>query len=195
MRQPVTVLTVPGWSNSGPDQWQTLWERDRPNTRRVEQDDWERPDRSAWVARLDAVIRVQTWPVVLAGHSLGAVAAAVWATTHAPGAVAGLFLVAPADTEASGAIEPVRDFGPMPAGLLPLPSVLVASDDDPHLSLVRAVDLAAAWGSCLHVVPGAGHLNTASGHGAWPDGMQMLEAFCASLGAAAGGRSLPPEAA
>ncbi len=177
------MLTVPGWGNSGPDQWQTLWERDRPDMRRVEQDDWERPDRAAWVARLDAVVREQAAPVVLVGHSLGAVAAAVWACEHAPGGVAGLFLVAPADTEAPDAIAPVRAFGPMPVGPLPVPSVVVASTDDPYLSLDRATALAAAWGSELHVVPGGGHLNTASGHGPWPEGRQMLDVFCARLGA------------
>lgn len=173
------VLTVPGWGGSGPDHWQTRWERDRPTMRRVEQDDWDQPDRSAWLARLDAAVREASGPVVLVGHSLGAVAAAVVASE--PGQVAGLFLVAPADTEATDAIAPVRDFGPMPTGPMPVPSVVVASTDDPYLSLDRATALAAAWGSDLHVVPGGGHLNTASGHGPWPDGLQMLDAFCARL--------------
>ncbi len=175
------VLTVPGWGNSGPDHWQTLWERDRPHTRRVEQVDWDQPDRSAWLSRLDAAVRGAAGPVVLVGHSLGAVAAAV--STSEPGRVAGLFLVAPADTEAPDAIAPVRDFGPMPTGVLPVPSVLVASTDDPYLSLDRATALAEVWGSELQIVPGGGHLNTASGHGQWPDGLRMLDALCARLGA------------
>jgi hypothetical protein len=178
---PLAVLTVPGWGNSGPDQWQTLWERDRPNTHRVEQDDWDWPDRAAWVDRLDAVVREQTGPVVLAGHSLGAVAAAVWVSEYPTGHVVGLFLVAPADTDAPEAIAPVLAFGPMPAGPLPLPSLIIASDDDPHLSPDRAADLANVWGSELHVLPGVGHINTASGHGPWPEGQRMLDAFCARL--------------
>ena len=175
------VLTVPGWGNSGPDHWQTLWERDRQTMRRVEQDDWDRPDRAAWTGRIDEATRETDGPVVLVGHSLGAVAAAVVAGT--PGRVAGAFLVAPADTEAPDAIAPVRDFGPMPTGVLPVPSVVVASTDDPHLSVARATALAEAWGSDLHLVPGGGHLNTASGHGPWPKGRRLLDAFCARLDA------------
>lgn len=177
-----TVLTLPGWGGSGPSHWQTLWECDRPHTRRVEQDGWDRPDRAAWIARLDAAVREASGPVVLVGHSLGAVTAAAWAMEHARHSVAGLFLVAPADTEAPDTIAPVRDFGPMPTGPLPVPSVVVASTDDPYLKLDRATALAKAWGSELRIVPGGGHLNTASGHGPWPDGRQMLDAFCARIG-------------
>jgi len=36
VRQP-PVLIVPGWTNSGPQHWQTLWEHEHPEYRRVEQ--------------------------------------------------------------------------------------------------------------------------------------------------------------
>lgn len=174
----VAVLTVPGYENSGPAHWQTLWERERPAYRRIVQDDWDRPDRIAWTARIDEAVRASRAPVVLLAHSCGATAAALWASTRGPGPVVGLFLVAPADTEAPDAIEPVRAFGPMPTGRLPVPSVLVASSDDPHLSLDRARVFGGLWGSRLVALAGAGHLNSDSGHGPWPDGLRMVDAFC-----------------
>ena len=42
-----TVLILPGWQNSGPDHWQSRWERTHSYTR-VEQSDWQRPLRGDW---------------------------------------------------------------------------------------------------------------------------------------------------
>ena len=47
------VLSVPGCQNSGPEHWQSLWERRYPEYRRVQQRDCERPRRADWVAGLD----------------------------------------------------------------------------------------------------------------------------------------------
>ena len=41
------VVIVPGWRNSGPGHWQTLWAQRLPVARRVEQDDWAKPARAA----------------------------------------------------------------------------------------------------------------------------------------------------
>ncbi len=38
-----TVLVLPGWQNSGPRHWQTLWEQQNPIFLRVQQRDWEFP--------------------------------------------------------------------------------------------------------------------------------------------------------
>jgi predicted alpha/beta hydrolase family esterase len=38
------VLILPGLGNSGPDHWQSHWERGDAACRRVEQDDWDAPD-------------------------------------------------------------------------------------------------------------------------------------------------------
>ncbi|MDX9970203.1 MAG: alpha/beta hydrolase, partial [Hydrogenophaga sp.] len=46
-----TVVIVPGWRNSGPGHWQSLWTERLPNVLRVEQDDWVSPLKHAWVAR------------------------------------------------------------------------------------------------------------------------------------------------
>jgi uncharacterized protein len=165
---------VPGYTGSGPQHWQTLWEREHPAYRRVVQADWERPVPDEWVATLDRHLAGMHGPVVLVGHSCGTLTVVHWAVRHGPGPVVAALLVAPADPHAPDAIEAVRVFAPLPAERLPFASLLVTSDDDPHLEVERARELAGLWGSRLEVVPGAGHLNTASGYGPWPDGKRLL---------------------
>jgi hypothetical protein len=63
----------------------------------------------------------------------------------------------------------------MPLIRLPFPSVVVASTDDPHVTVERARAFATAWGSWLTLVENAGHLNSASGLGDWPAGYALLE--------------------
>ncbi len=53
--KPCNVLLLPGWQDSGPRHWQTLWGQ-RHGYRRVEQHDWERPLRGDWVTRLEEVL-------------------------------------------------------------------------------------------------------------------------------------------
>lgn len=63
----------------------------------------------------------------------------------------------------------------MPLNRLPFPSIVVASSDDPYVTLERAEEFARAWGSeFVNIGPG-GHLNSASGLGDWPVGFALLE--------------------
>ena len=47
------IVLVPGLWNSGPEHWQSHWERERTNCRWVLQREWETPRCSDWVAALD----------------------------------------------------------------------------------------------------------------------------------------------
>ena len=69
---PLTVLTLPGWQNSGPDHWQSHWERTYGYSR-VEQHDWMRPLRGDWSVRLEEVVVDAPGPVLLVAHSLGCI--------------------------------------------------------------------------------------------------------------------------
>ena len=91
------ILIVPGLGDSGPGHWQTLWADSGPAFRRVHQHDFDRPQREAWIAGLDAELRRRPGPTVLVGHSLGCIAIAAWAQQHDCAQVAGALLVAPAD--------------------------------------------------------------------------------------------------
>jgi predicted alpha/beta hydrolase family esterase len=142
------ILIIPGWTNSGPQHWQTLWERAHPEYRRVQQRDWETPARVDWITTLDGAIRATPSPPILVAHSLGCIAIAHWAAAHGHGGagrVLAALLVAPADVEAPTAREAVHGFRPVPLAPLPFSSVVVASRTDQYLSYERATELARAW--------------------------------------------------
>jgi uncharacterized protein len=171
------VLTVPGLWSSGPDHWQSHWERLAPDAfRRVEQREWERPEVEEWVATLDAAVAAAGPEVLLAAHSLACALVGHWAARSArPGArVRGALLVAPSDVEAPSYPAGPIGFAPMPLARLPFRSVVVASDDDPYVTPARASAFAAAWGSRRVDVHGGGHLNSASRLGTWPLGLSLL---------------------
>ena len=174
------VLTVAGLWNSGPAHWQTHWEKAHPLWRRVPQRDWDHPERDEWVAALDAAVRACPEPPLLLAHSLGCAVVAHWALTHPPSAL-GAVLVAPSDVDAPSYPVDAAGFAPMPLQRLPLPTLVVASEDDEYLSLERARQFAAAWGSRLLLIGRAGHINGASGYGPWPEGLELVEQFYAEI--------------
>ena len=186
----VDILIVPGWSSSGPDHWQSRWERTLKTARRVEQHDWFAPDREAWVGRIIDATVASNRPVVLVAHSLGVAAVAHVAERIPKGFLSGAFLVAPADVDNANAwpeTEGLRldgsasGFAPLPQKAFPFPSVLIASSNDAYCSLDRANALATAWGSTLVEAGDVGHINSASGHGPWPDGVLRFGAFLKTL--------------
>ena len=167
------LLNVPGWTGSGPGHWMSLWERDDPQISRVKQESWDDPDPEAWSAALEARVRRAAAGVVLVAHSCGVSTVQRWAQ---PGEsrVACAFLVAPPDPEQADAPAAVSCFGPMRRSALPFPSLVVASRDDPTCTLPRAEQFAREWGARFVDVGSSGHLNTASGHGLWPEGKVLL---------------------
>lgn len=174
------LLIVPGLGGSGSEHWQTRWESLYPRTVRVAQRDWDHPDREAWLATLGAAIEAADEPTVLVAHSLGCALVAHAARRPFAARIAAALLVAPADVD-SPAHTPAetRGFAPMPMTLLPFPATVVASEDDPYVTLTRARAFAAAWGAAFVDAGPRGHLNAASGLGDWPDGRRHLEALLA----------------
>ncbi len=175
------VILVPGYQNSGPGHWQSLWEANVRGAMRVEMPNWEFPRKEEWIEALDEVIgaawRETEIPAVLVGHSLGCLAIAHWAADPffaARWPVKAALLVVPADVEREDCLEALRGFGPIPRARLPFPSRVVASADDALLSPERAQSFATSWGSQFTQVGKCGHLNTASGFGEWPRGEAML---------------------
>ena len=170
-------IIVPGWRDSGPGHWQSLWAERLDNAVRVQQDDWITPSRKAWVASIARTILLQTEPVVIVAHSLGCIA-----TTHLPAdAVAriqGALLVAPADPERRSILS---DFAPVPARKLPYRSVMVASSNDPYCPVRLAGAYARAWGSEFVRVQDGGHINIESGHGEWPLGTALLQSLAGDV--------------
>jgi predicted alpha/beta hydrolase family esterase len=173
-----SVLIIPGLYDSGPEHWQSGWERTRGDCLRVQQRDWQTPDRSDWVAALDAAVAQFRSPPVLVAHSLGCCTVAHWARTTKRRA-RGALLVAPSDVEAPSYPPGTVGFAPMPLEPLPFPTIVVASSDDEYVSPARAAAFAQAWGARLVEIGRAGHINSASGLGAWLDGQRLLEELLA----------------
>ncbi len=167
------LIIVPGWRDSGPGHWQSLWADRLTGAVRVQQDDWVTPSRQAWVATLARTILKQGEPVVVVAHSLGCIA-----TAHLPPEAAarirGALLVAPADPERLAVLS---DFAPVPFQKLSYRSVLVASSNDLFCPVRLAGAYARAWGSEFVRLPEAGHINIASGHGEWPLGVALLQSL------------------
>ncbi len=177
------VLIVPGLNGSGPDHWQTRWEEERIDCRRVEQGDWADPDPLQWIARIEAAVATMRAPVVLVAHSLGCLAVGAWATLSrtAQEKQLGAMLVAPCDPAQEGALSSIRRFGQIARGRLPFPSVLVSSSNDPYASFGRASRFASDWGSELVDAGEAGHLNAQSQLGSWHWGQGLLDRMLVRL--------------
>ena len=184
------VLLLPGWQNSGPDHWQSRWERQH-GFARVEQDDWLWPRRGDWMARLEDTLLADDRPALLVAHSLGCHLVAAWAghSQHLQ-RVAGALLVAPPDLERADMPPQVQTWAPIHRRPLPFPATVVFSDDDPYGAADRAIRLAGAWGAGTVPLQCAGHVNADSGLGDWSAGLALLAALAQRAGV-----ELPPPGA
>lgn len=184
------ILIIPGLNDSGPEHWQSRWERERPNAARVDLGMWDNPHRNTWVNKLNLAIYRADRPVVLVAHSLGCLTVAWWAHYEQPspdGPVIGALLVAPPDVDRPGLDPRLAGFGACPRAPLPFASTLVASRNDPYCTQRSAISLARDWGSRFADVGDSGHINVESGHGHWPEGERLLDQL---ITAAAPGTSL-----
>jgi uncharacterized protein len=173
-------LLVPGRGIPRPEHWLNRWAGEHPDYR------WAPPppgppfDIDARVAALQAEIAADDQPVVLIAHSAGCVTTAVWAARHT-GPVTAALLVAPPY------IDPTWTPGPddaldvavlvVPRQPLPFRSVLVASRTDPYTTFEQSEQYAADWGAELVDAGDAGHIDTATGYGPWPQGERLLAAL------------------
>ncbi|MGE0627739.1 MAG: RBBP9/YdeN family alpha/beta hydrolase [Hyphomicrobiaceae bacterium] len=186
----VDILIVPGWAGSDDDHWQSRWERNLKTARRVAQGDWLEPDRPSWVERIVEEVGRSERPAMLVAHGLGVAAVLHAAQELDPARVAGTFLVGPMDLDAIAdwPDEQGRNwrrvagsFLPMPMAPLPFPARMIASSEDPYCSSERAEALGAAWGAQVSILAKAGHIDTASGHGPWPEGLLTFGQFLQTL--------------
>lgn len=176
-------LVLPGLGNSGVDHWQSYWCLAFRNAARVLQNDWDAPRLPDWLDNVDAAIARGTRPAVLVCHSLSCSLAAHWAARNRPGRVAAAFLVAPSDVESEEHTPPsIRNFAPIPRVKFPVPTLVVASTDDPYVTAARAEEFARAWGADFCNAGELGHINSATRLGFWPQGLLMLGQLLARAG-------------
>ena len=180
-----TVLVVPGLRDHVARHWQTLLIERLPRVHAVAPMGRENLDCEARVAAIErAALRI-VGPIVVVAHSGGCITVAHWAR-RTQCRVHGALLATPADLERPmpagyPTLVELEDGGwlPVPRAPLPFPSIVAVSRNDPLATLERVASLAEGWASRLVDLGEVGHLNPASGYGAWP----RAEALIAELSA------------
>jgi uncharacterized protein len=171
------ILIVPGLGNSDKNHWQSKWEQKHPEFKRVIQKEWDKPKCDDWVNKLEEeIINEKTNNIILVGHSSACAAISCWARKYKR-IIKGALLVAPSDPEADTYPKGPTGFKPITLEKFPFRSIVVASSDDPYVSLERAKLFAYSWGSELNIIENAGHINVASGFGEWEEGLKILKAL------------------
>ncbi len=168
------VLVLSGIGNSGPQHWQSLWQRHHPQWQRVNLGDWDAPVCDDWVRALDVAVRACPSPPMLIAHSLACLLVAHWA--HRSALVPeGAFLVAVPDPQSVCFPAMARGFAPVPMRPYGFSSIVVASSNDPFGSSAFARRCANDWGSRFVDIGEAGHINADSGHGDWDEGYAIFQ--------------------
>lgn len=171
-------IIIPGLHNSDENHWQSHWERLNPHDfRRVQQQNWEAPDCETWIQTIESSLAdFPKEDLILIGHSIGCMAIVKWHQKYQH-RIRGALLVAPSDAEQAGFPNYISGFSPIPKKTLPFPSIVVASTDDHVTRLERAQTFAEHWGSRLVILENAGHIESKSGFGPWPEGLDLLQTF------------------
>ena len=170
------ILILPGMGGGTPDHWYNRWAQKLSTARRVEQRNFDRPHLDEWAARISNAAAAATRPVILVGHSMGAVTACLIAA-DLPN-VAAAMLVAPASPRVLLTLENVdRAFAHYVQRRAYFPCLLVASRNDPYATYEESTERASALGATLVDAGASGHINPDSGHGPWPEGLMRFAHF------------------
>lgn len=167
----MTTLIIPGLDGSRPGHWQQWWLDTDPDARPVHLTELHNPVPQAWEMELASAI-LDHPGAVLVGHSLGAVLAARVLTKWPHLDVKAALLVAPAE-DASHPRAGI--FAPLPELPLGRPATVVASRNDPWMTLARARDLSHLWQARFIDLGEAGHINIEAGFGPWPLGLSLRD--------------------
>jgi len=167
-------LIVPGLGNSGPEHWQTYFEKSGDNFFRIDQQEWDASTCEEWIETINKkVSEYDLSTVVLIGHSLGCSTIAHWATKYKR-LIKSALLVAPSDLEAPQYTFPATGFAPIPLDKINFKTIVVASADDIWVTLDRAKFFAENWRSEFINIGNAGHINASSGHTNWDEDLAIL---------------------
>lgn len=170
------VLIVPGIGDSSPSHWQSLWQEADPAVfSRIELSpaEWDEPRRERWVEAIAEAMQRLGTDTILVAHSLGCLAVVHWAASTSARA-GGAFLVSPPDPTGPAFPPQAMSFSPVPLEPLSFPSIVVASSNDPYLSVGHARVCAETWRSRFHRAGASGHLSASDGLGEWKAGRALL---------------------
>jgi len=169
-----TYVFIAGIHNSGPEHWQAMWRGRTADGVWVEHSSWDNPVRDVWVKELNDSVKAIEGPKVLIAHSLGCTVVTEWASKCPDNTIAGAFLVAMPDVHGPNFPAAAIGFDSPRCARLALPTVVVASEDDPYSSLEHSAAVAERLGARLVNVGRKGHINADSGIGDWPEGWSIF---------------------
>ena len=165
------VLILHGWGGSDYPHWQS-WlageiAKDYGTVAFPLLDHPHFPNKNRWMKQVKALLKTFK-PDTVVCHSL---ANTLWFHLCNEGAIAPvkrLLLVAPPRLDLE--LDTISTFFPVtpPKKLFAEEALLVTSTTDPYMSTEEAAALQQALQIGMHVVEEGGHLNEASGYGAWP---------------------------
>jgi len=163
------------------EHWQTHLAAAVPGTATVEPLRENKLSCAARVRALDDALAAINGPVILVAHSAGVMTVAHWARQHRR-AIHGALLATPADLETPlpegyPTLDQLSANGwlPVPREPLPFPALVAASRNDPLARFVRVAAMAQDWHARCVDLGEVGHLNPASGYGAWPMAQDLIE--------------------
>ena len=177
---PSPILIVPGIGNSSPSHWQSLWQAKGPEWHRLQVKDWDHVVCDDWVSAISRHIASLGPDTLIVAHSLGCLAVVHWAARERKKIRGAMLVAVPDPASAAFPTSSAIAFSPVPLKKLEFPSTVVASTDDPYGSASYGHSCSKAWGSNYVEVGARGHLNSESGLGDWPFGIELLEQFSAS---------------
>lgn len=170
------MLILAGINNSGPDHWQSLWQKKHPEFLKVQHRDWDHPVCSEWMADLEKAVEGAGTETVLVAHSLGCLLLVHWAAKSLLPVKAALLVSVP-DPSGANFPEEAKGFDDLPSGRFRFPSIIVASTNDPYGSHEHMQACAEMWGSRFITLGAYGHINASSGLGSWPEGYELLSSL------------------
>lgn len=170
-----TTLIVPGLNGSDEGHWQRHWLLDDPDSRLVDQDNWQCPVLEDWLDRLEAALATVESAYIVA-HSLGCLLVANMASRPSAAKNQG---------RASGRTRSSRSRGGDASLYRPVRCVSAATacvsqprrgqHERSLYGLRGARAQCKSVGSDLINLGAVGHINIASGYGRWPEGYALLE--------------------
>ena len=170
-------IIIPGLNNSGEKHWQSQWEN-RIDCVRLNQSNWSEPNLEDWLDVLSTTISKIDDELSLVAHSLGCVLVAHWMSRYQSDKIKAVLLVAPADVDSDEHTpDVVRNFSPMPLVKVPYKSVLIASENDPYMSIERSRYFSQVWDTAFINVGKLGHINADSDLGEWEFGLNILKSL------------------
>lgn len=170
------LLIITGLGDSGEKHWQTFWLQKFPNSTKVIQDNWDAPQLSEWLLRLNETIQKIQQPTILVAHSLAVSVVMHWASKNKNPNIIGAMLVAPADVDSpEHTPDFLRHFSPIPTQAVSFPTIVIGTENDTYMTLERAKELAEKWGSDFINIGKKGHINSESNLEYWEEGQNYLK--------------------